>query len=581
MLKYCGNTTNLISHLKTQHSQIYLKAGFITKSSGAKNTSMENLGTSSGQKITDAFKSITKFPTSSRKSMELTDAIAYFIGKDMHPVSIVQGAGFKHMVQHLEPRYQVPYRKTFADRVLPNLYMKVKDSMSSVITTADHFALTTDCWTSRANEAYIGVTFHTITNEWELQHFTLQNKELPDQHTAETLAKALQNALEQWKLDPLKLSCVTIDNAANIQKAVSQTLSWQSMGCFGHTINLCVKAGLKQPQVSTAVARCSRIIAFFHRSPRASHVLSEKQEALGCNSHKLIQDVDTRWNSTFEMVERIIEQQASICAALADQKRLDLLPKDAEFQILEELVTVLKPFKEVTHQVSAQVYVTISAIWPILHHLRVQALRVVSSDSLAIQAMKKEMKQNLDGRYKSESIIEMLDKACFVDPRFKRMPFLSDSETTTLHNNIVEEMVKYTPSDIDDDDEAVCIGSEGTDQPPAKKPKTLLGQLLGDMFSKPNENRPLSRRQKAEEELKRYLDEPSPDIDDCPLKWWKQHHSRFTAISKVAKQTLCIPATSTPSERLFSKAGQIINKKRGCLDPQNVDLLCFLAENLP
>jgi hypothetical protein len=182
-----------------------LKAGFITKSSGAKNTSMENLGTSSGQKITDAFKSITKFPTSSRKSMELTDAIAYFIGKDMHPVSIVQGAGFKHMVQHLEPRYQVPHRKTFADRVLPNLYMKVKDSMSSVITTADYYALTTDCWTSRANEAYIGVTFHTITNEWELQHFTLQNKELPDQHTADNLAKALQNALEQWKLDPLKL----------------------------------------------------------------------------------------------------------------------------------------------------------------------------------------------------------------------------------------------------------------------------------------------------------------------------------------------------------------------------------------
>ena len=38
---------------------------------------------------------------------------------------------------------------------------------------------------------------------------------------------------------------------------------------------------------------------------------------------------------------------------------------------------------------------------------------------------------------------------------------------------------------------------------------------------------------------------------------------------------------STPSERLFSTAGDIINAKRACLDPENVSMLCFLAENLP
>ena len=47
---------------------------------------------------------------------------------------------------------------------------------------------------SRANEAYVGVTFHTITDEWQLQHFVLENEELSEQHTAENIAEALESS---------------------------------------------------------------------------------------------------------------------------------------------------------------------------------------------------------------------------------------------------------------------------------------------------------------------------------------------------------------------------------------------------
>ena len=33
-MKYCGNTTNLASHLKTPHPSIYMKAGFTGKKKG-------------------------------------------------------------------------------------------------------------------------------------------------------------------------------------------------------------------------------------------------------------------------------------------------------------------------------------------------------------------------------------------------------------------------------------------------------------------------------------------------------------------------------------------------------------------
>ena len=88
------------------------------------------------------------------------------------------------MLYCLEPRYQVLHRKTFMERVIPDLYKKVKASIISSITSADCYAIITDCWTSYANEAYIGVTFHTITTDWDLQHFVLENEELSEQHTA-------------------------------------------------------------------------------------------------------------------------------------------------------------------------------------------------------------------------------------------------------------------------------------------------------------------------------------------------------------------------------------------------------------
>ena len=64
------------------------------------------------------------------------------------------------------------------------------------------------------------------------------------------------------------------------------------------------------------------------------------------------------------------------------------------------------------------------------------------------------------------------------------------------------------------------------------------------------------------------------------LEWWKLNESRFPNIAKLAKAVLCIPATSAPSKRLFSAAGHIVNKRRTCLKPENVDVILFLNKNL-
>ena len=582
-MKYCGNTTNLASHLKTQHSQLYLKSGLGSAVKKGKASAREqDRPIASGQMtITSALNMATKLPSSSKRAREVTSSINYFIAKDMQPISIVEGAGFQHMLHCLEPRYEVPHRKTFTEKLLPSLYVKEKDAVMSITGAANYYAITTDCWTSRANEAYVGVTFHTVTNDWQLHHCVLTNEELPEQHTAVNLAQTLENVLQEWKLDSTKVSGATVDHAANIQKAVTDILHWTSLGCFGHAINLCVRAGLNHPQVRTAIAHCSRLVTFFRKSAQSSHVLSKKQEALNTPQHKLCRDVVTRWNSTYDMVDRVMEQQTPICATLVEVKRMDLLPKDGEFSLLEAVLKVLKPFKDVTVQISAEKYVTVSAIRPLLHHLIDTVLKVEDSDLAPIKGMKLDMARNLNTRYQESATVELLDLACFIDPRFKTMPFMEEDEKEILYSSVVEEvMMHVTPDPEPVEEEQPTQPSVVDSEPPAKKHKTGLGKLLGGMYSKTSRKERMSIRDKAEEQMKQYCDEPSLDIDENVLQWWKRNESRFPAIARIAKKVLCVPATSTPAERLFSTAGHIINTKRASLSTENVSMLCFLAENL-
>ena len=64
-----------------------------------------------------------------------------------------------------------------------------------------------------------------------------------------------------------------------------------------------------------------------------------------------------------------------------------------------------------------------------------------------------------------------------------------------------------------------------------------------------------------------------------PLEWWKEHKSKFVRLAQLARKYLAIPATSAPSERLFSSAGLTIAKERARLTQDNAAMLIFLHEN--
>ena len=79
--------------------------------------------------------------------------------------------------------------------------------------------------------------------------------------------------------------------------------------------------------------------------------------------------------------------------------------------------------------------------------------------------------------------------------------------------------------------------------------------------------------------MEQYFTEPTLARKESPLALWKDNASRFPYLSQVAHSILNIPATSTPSERVFSAAGLIVLPMRACLKSKNVDALVFLNKN--
>ena len=50
--------------------------------------------------------------------------------------------------------------------------------------------------------------------------------------------------------------------------------------------------------------------------------------------------------------------------------------------------------------------------------------------------------------------------------------------------------------------------------------------------------------------------------------------------ARISKKYLCVPATSTSSERVVSKGGLIVTPHRASLKPETAEMLIFLSSNL-
>jgi hypothetical protein len=68
--------------------------------------------------------------------------------------------------------------------------------------------------------------------------------------------------------------------------------------------------------------------------------------------------------------------------------------------------------------------------------------------------------------------------------------------------------------------------------------------------------------------------ERDPNFDT--LAWWKVNKRHYPYLAALARLVLSVPATSAPSERMFSVAGLIVSKERASMQDANVGMFVFL-----
>ncbi|TWW61045.1 hypothetical protein D4764_05G0011350 [Takifugu flavidus] len=80
-------------------------------------------------------------------------------------------------------------------------------------------------------------------------------------------------------------------------------------------------------------------------------------------------------------------------------------------------------------------------------------------------------------------------------------------------------------------------------------------------------------------EVQRYLSARPLERSQDPLVSWTKNKALYPNLYHLANQYLATPASSVPCERVFSKAGEIVSKKRNRLKSSTVEKLLFLNKN--
>ncbi|KAA0719764.1 hypothetical protein E1301_Tti022229 [Triplophysa tibetana] len=509
------------------------------------------------------------------RQSKLDEALVRMIACDFQPFSIVEDKGFKEYSHLLDPSYSLPSRKTLSKTVMPRLYDKLRGNLMEKIKSASAVCLTTDCWTSLTTESYMTVTCHFI-EDFQMTSYLLDCFVLTERHTAAHLASELARVTNEWGVGDKIVACVT-DNASNIVSALKDHLHWDHIPCFAHMLNLIVRAALKE--VQAILQKVKTIVEYFHRSTVASDKLKATQKQMGQETLRLKQDVATRWNSTYYMLKRFTEIKDPIISTLAlTNASLPTLSPE-EWNISREILDIIKPFEEVTTEVSAEKFVTASKVILMIRGLQRIVTRYQRNPSSSdhVKKLVDSLMLEMTKRFgKVEHIQKLADATC-LDPRFKKQAFVNQQAAEETVKRVTAAAAAMNPAQSEEDNTSHrTSGSTGA----TASAGAMFWEDFDERVASLRPSATTSKTSDAMMEMRAYLAEPLLSRTSDPLAWWRSCSPVYKILSEVMKARLCIVATSVPSERIFSKTGQIISERRNRLSPSKVRELVFLNANM-
>lgn len=492
----------------------------------------------------------------------ISQALARMIGLDMLPISFAEGSGFKQFMLEIMPQYKLPASISIKTTIT-QLYEECKNKVANFMSEIDYCALTTDNWTLNNMTSYITVTVHAIDKNWQPVSYVLDTEEIDERHASRSLNFKLSKITENWNLNDKIVACVH-DNSPNIVAAVKQLQIPDNVSCVAYNLQLCINKALDYKELKPLISKCMAVADYFKHSNVATNALEVKQDQFDLPKHKLMQCVKTRWTTIQPMIERLFEQRHAVTAVLADRTitSISLELSAIDFIHMEQLNLVLLPLERITALLSPENKPTLSIMQPVLESA-ISLLKNIHLESNLIKGFRNILVEDLEIRFHNllppahsmdvKTKAEIYDIATFLDPRYKnkeREMGMKLKVTRTIKDTVevkpISKSVKSEPN------------------------TSILETLFPEDFTESSPG----------DDIDLYFVEAEIPKTACPLLWWKANMSRFKTVETFARKYLCIPATSTASERTLTTAANVIAAKRNCLDPSDVNMLIFLHHNL-
>lgn len=442
-----------------------------------------------------------------------------------------------------------------------------------------NISLTTDAWTSLKNESYMAVTVHFIDLSGQLKSYLLSCAKFPLRHTSENIKNSLKDITTAWGLQHKVAACTT-DTAANMISAI-RLCNWRHIYCFAHSLNLIVQSSLEE--IKDTRVKVKNIVEYFKRSTLASEKLNQIQEQLGYTPiHTVIQDVATRWNSTFFMFQRFLQLKTPLLSCLADLN-YDVTLTSNDWLIISKSCDILKRFNEITVEMSSEKGVTISktvlfsqALSNYCNNLKSEHQTIPQIESFIIK-LTKEVNKRIGQAEKNI----LLGEATFLDPRFKKYGFQNQLAFQEVKRSVINKGKTIVIEKINKQNSTSTY-------PTSTEPLVASNLVINNNDSIWNEfDQEVHDIVQTQDptaltiiEVDKYLQELLIPRTSDPIKWWYENKNVYPILFEIMKRRLCIQATSVPSERVFSKGGQIITEKRSRLTSKRVEQIIFLNCNL-
>lgn len=438
-------------------------------------------------------------------------------------------------------------------------------------------------------------------------------------HRAENVTAKIESMLRDLNIPTSKISCCVTDNEPT-NNAAADLMEFPWHGCIDHLIELTTGMVLKSNGVEAVMAKARKLVGHFSSSNQEIEQLKHIQVALKPNfaPKTVIQDVVTRWWSTYSMLSRLVYLRFALDSMQAQRlaDTLTLLPD--EWELVGAVAQVLEPFMKLQQFFEGDQYVTISFIPMMVDLMRGWIQDVSSGDCEAhnelsdscrekILMLGQEMHISFENRWGTgregtvwngdvivrgprrirQGIPRLTCLAAAIDPRTKRLVGIPTADKNAIWDALIIELTKEHELMMAELVNATAVPVESAR--PALPPRIqrveteefdIFATLSQVIHAEVVEEDILPSYIYATNEVTSYkllavLPHSSKSPGD-PLLWWKIHALSYPLMSRVMRRLLNIPATSASSERTFSTSGNVISKKRARLSSDIASAIVFL-----